>query len=167
MHAPAARKAISMHCEEFQRNLSRPLDGELAAADLQRLSGHRAVCLRCRQDWELLMLGHRLCEASRRTVPVPGDFAAGVLRSVRTEKVQRSALWVQLGAVAERMLPAFAMLVILFLGIFFASRQRHDLRRGVHDSRELFVAAEDEEFLIAKANGITADRVIKTVLEGK
>ena len=159
-----------MRCNDFQLWLSRQLDGDLGAAEQAKLSGHLVLCAACRRDWELLSLGRRLCQSSRPYVPPSGDFASRVLRSVRLEKAQqRSTLWTSLVRIAETLVPAFAMLVVLFFGIAFAVHHFSNVRQTAHDAyrEDLFVPAEEDTLLIADRGNITPDRVIATVLEGK
>ncbi|MBI1748684.1 MAG: zf-HC2 domain-containing protein [Acidobacteria bacterium] len=156
-----------MLCIEVRRRLSCHLDGELSSAAQQEIFAHMTFCTACREDWELLRFGKQLCQSSRQTINPPARFAVSVLQAIRTQKNQRLMLWSHLGAMAERLLPAFAMLIILCLGFLFLTGDPAEVHRAGQDNRDLFIPPEEEVLLIARQIDITTDHVIKTVLEGR
>lgn len=73
-------------CRNFQRLLSRQLDGELSPAGQQVLAGHLAGCGRCRQVLDAMQQDRRLLAALSEVEPPP-YLLARVMAEVRRRQM--------------------------------------------------------------------------------
>lgn len=80
-----------MNCDAFRQSLEPYIDGELAGAEMLRVSDHLALCRRCAAEADALSnLGTVLRDAARQdpVPPLPEGLASGVIARVGAEAAQ-------------------------------------------------------------------------------
>ena len=98
-------------CQDIQGLLSRYVDHELSAADVNRVDSHLSVCDKCAEDLRLMEREAELFREALKADDVPAHIGVGVWDRMRRARLRRTNYWWYAAATAA------SVLVALIIGV--------------------------------------------------